>query len=82
MPDIQSEIRKIVSKELQISDATSIKTDSRLKEDLKADDLDVIDIAMVAAEHYGVEIEDEEFAKVILVSDLARIIQSAKKVPA
>lgn len=79
MLDSENEIMEIVAKQLQIADVASIKADLRLREDLGADDLDVIDIILAAAEHPGVKIADEEFDNVIILSDIVRIIESAKK---
>lgn len=80
MPDIADEILEIIVKHLDIEDVASIQPGSRLREDLGADDLDVVDIVVAVAEHYHAEVKDEEFGSVMLVSDIARVIGSAEKV--
>jgi acyl carrier protein len=56
-------------------DAGSIKPESRLVEDLKADSLDVVALVMEMETEYGIEIPDEDLAKLKTVSDAMKYIE-------
>lgn len=58
-------------------DADTITMDTNLIEDLGADSVDLIDMAMTLEDEFGVpEPEEEELEKLLTVGDLVRYIQS------
>lgn len=52
-------------------DASLIKAESRIKEDLLADSLDVVSLVMNLESEYDIQIPDEELAKMVTVGDIA-----------
>ena len=62
-------VRDIISKQLDI-DAGTIKMDSRLIDDLKADSLDIVKLIMDLEQEFNIEIPDEELPKVQTVADI------------
>jgi len=62
-------VRDIISKQLDI-DASIIKMDSRLIDDLKADSLDIVELIMDLEQEFNIEIPDEELPKVQTVADI------------
>ena len=62
-------VHDIISKQLDI-DAGTIKMDSRLIDDLKADSLDIVELIMDLEQEFNIEIPDEELPKVQTVADI------------
>jgi len=62
-------VRDIIAKQLDI-DADTIKMDSRLIDDLKADSLDIVELIMDLEQEFNIEIPDEELPKVQTVADI------------
>ena len=48
----------------------SITAESRFKEDLEADSLDLFELVMALEEEYGVEIPSEDLEKILTVQDV------------
>ncbi len=64
-------VKEMIAKQLLI-DEDKITPESRIKEDLGADSLDVLQMLMTIEEDYGVEIPDEELAEFRTVEDVVR----------
>lgn len=62
-------VRDIIAKQLDI-DAETIKMESRLIDDLKADSLDIVELIMDLEQEFNIEIPDEELPKVQTVADI------------
>jgi acyl carrier protein len=62
-------VRKLISEQLAV-DEEKIIPESRIKEDLGADSLDVLQMLMTLEEDYGIEIPDEELAEFKTVQDI------------
>ena len=60
-------------------DASTIRPESRLIEDLKADSLDVVTIVMGMETEFGIEIPDEDLTKLKTVADAMRYIEENQK---
>lgn len=60
-------------------DASTIKPESRLIEDLKADSLDVVAMVMEMETEFGIEIPDEDLTKLKTVADAMRYIEENQK---
>lgn len=57
-------------------DETEITAESRFKEDLGADSLDLFELVMNLEEEYGIEIPSEELEKIVTVNDVVEYMQS------
>jgi acyl carrier protein len=51
-------------------DADDITPDALLRDDLSADSLDVVELAMAFEEEFGIEINDEQADKMVRVQDI------------
>jgi len=71
------EIKKIIAEQLNINEE-SIQMDSKIKEDLGADSLDVLQLLMAMEEEHGVTIPDEKLSEFVTVGDVVNYIESAK----
>lgn len=71
-------VQDIISIQLGISKDT-IKIESRLVDDLKADSLDVVELVMDLEQEFDIEIPDEELPKVTVVKDIVDYIEANKK---
>ena len=60
-------------------DASTIRPESRLIEDLKADSLDVVAMVMEMETEFGIEIPDEDLTKLKTVADAMRYIKENQK---
>ena len=57
-------------------DASKVKPESRLKEDLQADSAFVMMLVMDVESEFGIEVEDDAIEKVKTVADMANYIQA------
>jgi len=71
-------VQDIISSQLGIGKDT-IKIESRLVDDLKADSLDVVELVMDIEQEFDIEIPDEELPKVTVVKDIVDYIEANKK---
>ncbi len=62
-------MKEIIADQLSI-DAASISADSKFKEDLEADSLDLFELVMALEEEYGVEIPSEDLTNLLTVQDV------------
>ncbi len=60
---------KVLSEQLMV-DPEVIREDTRIKEDLGADSLDVLQIVMTFEEEYGITIPDDDLAGFETVGDI------------
>ncbi|MBA2567552.1 MAG: acyl carrier protein [Thermoleophilaceae bacterium] len=66
-------IREHLAVELEI-EAERITPETRFKEDLEADSLDLVELVMELEDRYGVRIPDEEAAKILTVGQAADFV--------
>ena len=71
------EVQKILAKQLRI-DASSIQMSSRIKEDLGADSLNILQLLMKIEDDYGIVIPDEKLAHFDTVADVVSYLDSQK----
>lgn len=71
-------VPNIIESVLGVSEE-KIKPDARLKENLGADSMDMLDLAIQCEEAYGVELTDEEMSSCETVRDLHDLIEWKKK---
>ena len=68
------EVKKILCEQLHLGDVT-ITPDSRIKEDLGADSLDILQMLMTIEDERGVTIPDEALATFKTVGDIVAYLE-------
>ena len=66
-------IREHLSKELEV-DIDRVQEDTRFREDLEADSLDLVELTMELEDSYGIRIPDEEAVKIKTVGQAADFV--------
>jgi acyl carrier protein len=66
-------IRSHLGAELEV-DPADIGEETRFKEDLEADSLDLVELVMELEDRYGVRIPDEDAAKILTVGQAADFV--------
>lgn len=69
------EVKKILAEQLKL-DESRVTSESRIKEDLGADSLDILQLLMTIEEVKGITVPDEELAKFATVGDVASFLES------
>lgn len=62
-------MKEIIAGQLNVN-AEDVKPESRFKEDLNADSLDLFELVMALEDEYSVEIPSEELEKLLTVQDV------------
>lgn len=70
---IAEQVAEIIIKQLGVA-AADVTPATSFKDDLGADSLDVIDLAMTCEETFGVEIPDDDIEQIVTVGDLVKYI--------
>ena len=78
--EVLSLIRNHLADELEV-DAERIGEDTRFKEDLEADSLDLYTLVQELEDSYGVRIPDEEAARILTVGQAADFIHAHQPEP-
>lgn len=73
-----NDVIKTLAKQLRIDEA-KITADSKIKEDLGADSLDILQLLMTIEEEFGITIPDEKLATFEKVSDIADFLDAHTK---
>ena len=68
-------VKEIIEEQLNL-DGVEITTETRFKEDLEADSLDLFELVMAFEEEYGVEIPSEDLEKITTVGAVIEYIES------
>lgn len=71
------DVKKLLAKQLRI-DESIITIDSKIKDDLGADSLDILQLLMTLEEDYGIVIPDEELASFDSVRDIVNYMEKTK----
>lgn len=71
------EVKKVLAKQLRVDEA-KITLDSKIKDDLGADSLDVLQLLMTIEEDMGITVPDEELATFNTVGDVVAFLESHK----
>lgn len=79
MSDIEARVRKIVAKQLDVTEE-NVTLDASFIDDLGADSLDVVELVMTLEDEFGCEIPDELAEKIITLNDAVTYIQENVKV--
>ena len=72
------EVKEALRKQLKLENK-EITADSKIKEDLGADSLDILQLLMTIEETYGITIPDESLAEFRTVGDIVAYLESVKK---
>ena len=72
------EVKEAIRKQLKLGDA-EITENSKIKEELGADSLDILQLLMTIEEKYGIVIPDESLAEFKTVGDIAKYLESIQK---
>lgn len=76
--DMFDEVQKILAKQLRIG-ASEIKPESRIKDDLGADSLNILQLLMKIEDDYGIVIPDEKLATFDTVQDVVDYLDAQRK---
>ena len=71
-------VKQIIAGKMSISE-DEITVDTKLKEDLQADSLDMVELVMAAEDEFGVEIEEDVVREFVTVGDVVKYIEANKK---
>ena len=74
MADVLADVTEIIVDLLGV-DAGKIKPESRFREDLEADSLDIVELIMAMEDKFGSEISDEDAQKLTTVSEVVKYIE-------
>ncbi len=74
MADTFAEIKKIIAELLGI-DEGKITLESRFREDLEADSLDLVELIMEFEDKFGGQISDDDAQKILTVGDAVRYVE-------
>ena len=73
--DVLTRIREHLATELEI-DPGQIREETRFKEDLEADSLDLVELTVELEDTYGIRIPDDQAAKILTVGHAADFVFS------
>lgn len=76
MSDIPERVRKILSNKFGL-DVAEIGPETSFKDDLGADSLDTVELAMTFEKQFGIEISDDDIEAIKTVSDVEFFIAGA-----
>ncbi len=68
-------MKSIIAEQLNVKEE-EIKLESKFKEDLGADSLDLFELVMALEDEYSVEIPSEELTSLVTVDDVIKYLQS------
>ena len=75
---VEERLRAIFVEELKIP-AEKLKPEARLKEDLSADELDLVELVMAVEEEFDIEINDDDAEKLTTVGELTKYVSAKVK---
>ncbi len=73
--DVAERVIAITAEQLGV-DKSKITMESRFREDLEADSLDLVELIMAFEEEFGGEISDEDAQKILSVGDAVTYLKS------
>jgi len=76
--NISEEVVAMLAKQLHKNPA-DLRSDLRIKEDLRADSLDVVELIMSIEDKYGITVDDSAIAEIKTVGDLVAFVNKLNK---
>jgi len=73
-----TQVQTILAKQLRRS-AETITMDSKIKDDLGADSLDILQLLLKLEDEYGLIVPEESLARFVTVGDVVNYMESVKK---
>jgi acyl carrier protein len=73
MSDVFKVVKEIIVEQLGLDD-DAVTMESRFREDLEADSLDIVELIMAFEDKFGGEISDEDAQSIVTVGDVVRFI--------
>lgn len=70
-------VKELIEEKLNLEDV-EITLESKFKEDLEVDSLDLFELVMALEDEFGVEIPTEDLEGIATVGDIIRYIESKK----
>lgn len=58
------------------ADASAMTAETRIKEDLNADSLDIVELMMDLEDNFGIKISDEEAMQMSTIGDIIKYIEA------
>ncbi len=71
--EVLTRIRDHLATELEI-DPAQIREETRFKEDLEADSLDLVELTVELEDHYGIRIPDDQASRILTVGQAADFV--------
>ena len=72
------EVKTILAKQLRIADPSTITLESKIKKDLGADSLDILQLLMRIEDDFGIVVPDESLAHFNTVGDVVDYLDGIK----
>jgi len=73
MKDVFAVVRRITARTLRV-DESRVEMTSRFKQDLAADSINLVEIAMAIEQEFDITLEDDEVANIATVADAVNYI--------
>jgi len=77
MSDKFADVKEIIVEQLGV-DEGKVTMESRFREDLEADSLDIVELIMAFEDKFGGEISDEDAQSIETVGDVVKFLESRK----
>ena len=71
-------VRKLIALQLKVSE-DKITMESKIKDDLGADSVDILQLLMTLEDEHGIEIPDEKLVRFNTVGDIVEYLESVCK---
>jgi len=75
--EIFEELKELVTDQLGVED-DEVTLEASIQDDLGADSLDLVDLAMEVEEKFGVKISDEDLENIKMIGDIVTYIDEKK----
>ena len=71
---IEEKVKEIIIEQLDITEEECV-SDAAFIDDLGADSLDIVELIMAMEDHFGLEVSDDDLAKIRTVGDITGYIK-------